>query len=162
MIKASTTKIEQQLAEYKATVERKLKHMVTKFAYEIAQTAIGFTPLGDASEGSRYEWLYKLRTDLPQEEGIARGNWRFSFDKNVDVQEISGKDSGSEALRLFQSQASAYKLGQTFYILNSAPYISALEVDSSLQTNGQGIEKPTNDLVMATYKANLQEYYKQG
>lgn len=159
MIKASTSKVEEQLAKFKLEVERKLKHMVTKFAYEIAQTAIENTPLGDSITYVRY---YKARTDLPQVEGIARGNWQFSFDRNAGVQIIAGQASGEAALDVFEAKSGAYKLGQTFYILNAAPYIGALEADSSPQTNGMGIVKPTINTVMSAYKINLQEYYKQG
>lgn len=159
MIKASTSKVEEQLAKFKLEVERKLKHMVTKFAYEIAQTAIENTPLGDAEIFVEY---YSKRTNLPQVEGIARGNWQFSYSKNADVQMIAGSDSGSTALSLFKENSKSFKLGQSFYIINAAPYISDLEENYSPQTNGMGIQKPTNDMVMATYKINLQEYYKQG
>lgn len=159
MIKADTSKLEAQLKQYIAEVERKLKYMVVNFGQQVAEYAIGNTPLGDSVTYARY---YQARTDLPQVEGIARGNWQFSTNQDGTLQLIAGRQSGDTALDVFSYKASSYQLGQTFYISNAAPYISSLEADSSGQTSGQGILKPTMDTIAATYLIDLKNFYDKG
>lgn len=159
MISADTSKLEKQLAEYKLQVERKLKHMVTSFAYRIADYAIGNTPIGDSVKFAR---LYKARTDLPDEEGLSKGNWQYSNSPTAALQWVHGQGSGEQALGILKGEAVNYKLGDTFYIVNPTPYIAALENNRSNQTFGNGIYKPTIALVMSTYSIDLKHYYDQG
>jgi hypothetical protein len=159
MIKADTSRIEQQLAEYKLEVERKLKYMVANFAYRVAQYAISSTPLGDSVKYASY---YNARTDLPTIEGLSQGNWQYSTTSNASLQLIAGRKAGDSALDIIEARTSGYKLGDTFYIVNTTPYIADLEADYSPQTNGMGIMQPTIDLIASTYKIDLVQYYKQG
>lgn len=159
MLTVSTSELEKQLEQYKAEVKRKLEYMVVNFGERIAEYAINKTPLGDSITYARY---YKARTDLPQVEGIAKGNWQFSYTPDGTLQLIAGIGSGDTALDVFISKSASYKLGQTFYISNAAPYIDSLEADYSGQTNGQGILKPTMDLIAATYAVDLKNFYDKG
>lgn len=159
MITADTSKLEKQLAEYKLQVERKLKHMVTSFAHRIADYAISKTPIGDSV---KYAGFYQARTDLPQVEGLAQGNWQFSHSPNGNLQLIAGQGSGGAALDILETKAASYKLGDTFYILNPTPYIGMLENNYSRQTGFDGISEPTIALVMSTYSIDLKHYYDQG
>lgn len=159
MISADTSKLEKQLAEYKLQVERKLKYMVASFAYRIADYAIDNTPIGDSVKFARY---YQARTDLPQVEGLSKGNWQFSTSPNATLQLIAGQGSGGAALDVLLHKAANYKLGDTFYIVNPTPYIGLLENNRSNQTFGNGIYKPTIALVMSTYSIDLKHYYDQG
>lgn len=159
MISADTSKLEKQLAEYKLQVERKLKHMVTSFAYRIADYAISKTPIGDSVKFAGY---YQARTDLPQVEGLAQGNWQFSTSPNATLQLIAGQGSGGAALDVLLNRAGSYKLGDTFYIVNPTPYIGLLEKNHSKQTGFDGISEPTIALVMSTYSIDLKHYYDQG
>lgn len=156
MIKADTSKLEAQLKQYIAEVERKLKYMVVNFGQQVAEYAIGNTPLGDSV---KYARLYQLRTDLPKEEGIARGNWQFSTNQDGTLQLISGKQSGDTALDIFSYKSSSYQLGQTFYIANAAPYISILD-DGVV--GDSAILKPTMDTIAATYLIDLKNFYDKG
>lgn len=159
MITADITELEKQLEQYKAEVERKLKFMVVNFGERIAEYAINNTPLGDSVTYARY---YQARNDLPQVEGIARGNWQFSYTKDGNLQLIAGQASGEVALDVFAAKSASYKLGQSFYVSNAAPYIGALEADFSGQTNGQGIIRPTMDTIAATYAIDLKNFYDKG
>lgn len=129
-------------AFHKEAVER-LERMTRRFAYRISQDAINNTPLGDSKRFFKY---YQQRTFLPKEEGLARGNWQYDTDGNFSLKLVSGQDSGNQALASIASSSSSYKLGQTFYIGNSTPYIIALEKGYSPKASG-GILKPTvNDI----------------
>lgn len=154
--------LEKQLEELIKTTERKLKHMVHSFAYEIAFTAASNTPLGDSV---RYFSLYKARAtyeDLPDEEGMARGNWQYS-EGSATLQYVYGQDSITEAMQILKAKVNSnYKLGDSFSIVNTVPYFEELENNSSKQTNNQGILQPSYNTVLSAYKINLPMYYKQG
>lgn len=156
---ASIQKLEQQLEELIKTTERKLKNMVAGFSYNIAMHAISKTPLGSSADFP--EW-YARRTLLPNIEGIAQGNWQYS-EGSAELILNAGQNAGDKALSMLMTDVKAnYSLGDSFSIVNTAPYIRALEYNYSPQTEGQGIYKPTKDLVLATYKIDLNRYYQQG
>ena len=158
-ITLDTSALLKELQQYHTDAIRKMEFMVRSFSYKLTMRAIENTPLGDSDKFAKY---YKARTYLPQEEGIARGNWQFSINDVFNLQLISGEASGNEALDHEKSQAMVYKLGDTFYIGNAAPYISALEADHSIQTSGKGIMQPTMDDITGAYSADFQYYYNRG
>lgn len=159
MITADVTKAQKQLQEYNLVVRRKLKHMVVNFARQIAAYAIDKTPLGDSET---YAKMYSTRTFLPKVEGLARGNWQFSPTTSASLQLIAGRQSGDSALDIIEQKSQGYKLGDTFYIINTAPYITALEGNHSPQTLGEGIMRPTMQMITASYKIDLKLFYDQG
>ena len=156
MITFDTTALLKSLQDAHADAKRRLEQMVRGFTYEVSLRAIENTPLGNAEVYARY---YRARVDLPQEEGIARGNWQFGLDDSFNLQLISGQDSGVEASNLIKSTSASYRLGATFYIANAAPYISDLEADKSYQTNGQGIMQPTIADITGAYAVDFQYHY---
>jgi hypothetical protein len=158
----SLTALEKQLEELIKTTERKLKNMVQSFAYEIAFTAASNTPIGDSVQ---YFSLYKARAkyqDLPDEEGMARGNWQYS-EGSATLQYVYGQDSIAEAMKIFKAKAASnYKLGDSFSIVNTVPYFDELEDNYSKQTKKQGILQPSYNTVLSAYKINLPLYYQNG
>ncbi len=160
-ITCNTSGLQKQLEQIRKEVTRKLKAMVVEFAYNVSLSAVANTPLGDSITYRRY---YEARQGLPQIEGLARGNWQYSESTSgVSLKLIAGLASGEAASDGVAASAGAYyKLGDTFYIGNAAPYISALENNYSRQTQGQGISQPTLNTVMQVYSFRLDDYYKQG
>lgn len=158
-VKFDTSKLLAQLQAFQIEATRRMEKMVEGFVYQLTMRAIDNTPMGDSARFLEY---YQARTGLPQEEGIAQGNWQYSKDGTFQLQLFSGKQSGLDALIKVRSEAASYKLGETIYVGNAAPYINALEGNSSIQTNGKGIIRPTLEQITGAYAVNLQYYYKKG
>lgn len=150
--------LNKQIQSLVKQVERKMTNMVRGFAYEVAVRAIGNTPLGDSEKFANW---YANRTLLPAVEGIARGNWQYSEGK-AELVFVAGRESGTIAAANVKKDALAYKLGDRFSILNTAPYISALEKNYSSQTQGSGILKPTLHDIKIMYSVELLKYYNKG
>jgi len=158
MLEFDTTALLASLTKAHEDAIKRLEQMVRGFAYEFSLRAIENTPLGDAG---KYWEYYSARTDLPQEEGLARGNWQFSTDSSFALQLISGQDSGTVASDNIKRTSQAYTLGSTFYIGNSTPYIDDLEANSSYQTNRAGIMAPTVDDITGAYSVDFQMHYNK-
>ena len=158
-ISFDTSKLLAQLQAFEKESTRRMEKMVEGFAYQLTMRAIENTPMGDSV---RFQSYYSARTDLPQEEGIAQGNWQYSKDGSFQLQLFSGQQSGIDALNKVKVDSVSYKLGDVLYIGNAAPYIDALENNSSLQTNSKGILQPTLEQITGAYSVNLQYYYKKG
>lgn len=154
-----------QLEDLKLDVENRLKGMVQKFSFNIADAAVGFTPLGDES---LYPSLYEQRQQiwgLKPEKGYARGSWQVSLDGTLDKQELYGVGSGDTALGAVNTHLRNYKLGEDIIIGNPAHYIGNLEglygPPSSRQAP-QGIMKPATDKIINIYAIRLDDYYNAG
>lgn len=156
-VKFDASKLIAQLQAFEKEATRRMEKMVEGFAYELSLRAIENTPLGDSVRFMEY---YSARTDLPQVEGIAQGNWQYSETGNFALQLIAGRQAGDSALDIVQARSSSYKLGKTFYIGNAAPYILALENGYSSQVHS--IMQPTLADITGAYAVNLQFYYKRG
>lgn len=154
MITADISKTIESLKKAHAEIVRRMENMVRGFAYEFAVTAVANTPLGD---DEKYAKLYQRRTYLQPIAGFAQGSWQYSESSNLAEQDTY---SGSEALQKIQGKLSGYKLGESFVIGNTGPYIINLENGSSDQAP-DGITRPTIDQVMSAYKINLVRYYQQ-
>lgn len=168
MISVDTSTVVSELDKYILEIERKLKRMVEGFAYEVALTASEKTPIGDPDNGtSWYQEKYQERFDIykiPIEGGYHKGAWQYSSNGNfVFNPNSTGKTSGNDAAKFTKQKAIAeYKLGSKFYIGAIGPGYSDLEDNSSLQTSGQGIIKPTIDAIAISYKVDLKRYFDQG
>lgn len=157
-VEFDTSALLAQLQAFEKEAVRRMEKMTEDFAYHLAKRAISNTPLGDSNAFMGY---YQARTDLPQVEGIARGNWQYSKDSNFQLQLIYGIDSDIKASDKVAADAKSYKLGETFYIGNAAPYIGALEANHSIQTNGYGIMAPTIESIQGLYSFDFQNHYKR-
>lgn len=154
MISADVSKTLESLKKAHAEIVRRLENMVRGFAYEFAMTAVSNTPLGD---DEKYFKLYQRRTYLQPIAGFAQGSWQVSNSGSLQQQDLY---SGSAAISKVQSDMQDYKLGQSFTIGNTGPYIINLENGSSNQAP-EGITRPTIGQVMAAHKINLLRYYQQ-
>ena len=162
-VKFDTSQLLLQLQAFEKEATRRMEKMVEGFAYHMAKRAIFNTPLGDASNIINlgyYEQRF-ANTGLLIDEGLARGNWQFSKDASFQFVGNYGQDSDIQAARNVESQSKAYKLGETFYIGNSAPYIGALERGYSKQALN-GIVQPTMDDIKGLYAFDFQNHYKRG
>lgn len=155
MIRADTTKTLQSLKKAHAEIVRRLEQMVRGFAYEFAVTAVDNTPLGNYE---MYKKWYDARTYLQPRPGFAQGSWQVSFSGNL--QELDRYD-GEEAKAVARNSMLSYKLGQSFTIGNTGPYIAMLDNGHSTKQAPSGITGPTVNQVMAAYKVNLVRYYEQ-
>jgi hypothetical protein len=161
-VKLDTSRLLAQLQAFEKEATRRMERMVQGFAYQLTIQASSNTPLGDTNAWMTWYQERQTNTGLLPQEGLARGNWQFSKDAVFTLQSNYGVNSDDAAADKVRVQSVAYKLGETFYIGNSAPYISALENDYSNQTNSMGIIKPTMSQITGAYAVNLQYYYKKG
>jgi hypothetical protein len=158
VITTDTSKLLQDLKKFHLDAVRRLEQMVAGFAYEFVMTGVENTPLGDVEEHLKLYQQRQRRLGLDVQAGFAQGSWQVALDNSLEFQDTY---SGATAIAAAKINMMNYKLGQSFVIGNTGPYIGALENNYSPQTNGLGIIKPTVDLVMSTYKINLVRYYKQ-
>ena len=156
MISIDVSKLVQELKDYKIEVQKRLENMVRGFTYEFAMIAIDNTPLGD---DEKYLALYKRRTYLQPQAGFAQGSWQVPADMNGTLEQ-QDLYSGSAALSAIRTHMLNYKLGETFVLGNTGPYIAQLENGYSNQAP-DGIMAPTIDQMLAAYKVNLTRYYQQ-
>lgn len=153
MITFDTAALLKSLQDAHADAKRRLEQMVRGFAYEFSVRAIENTPLGDSEKYARY---YQARVNLPKVEGIARGNWQFSTDSSFELQIVAGRFSNEQALEIIENTSSGYRLGQTFYIGNAAPYITHLEYNIST-----GIMRPTIADITGAFAVDFQYQYNK-
>ena len=159
MISVDASTVMKELEEYLKETTRKLEHMVREFAYQISETAIRNTPLGDAN---KYFELYQSREELEPVEGFARGSWQVSKTGQFVFQEYYTASSGDKALSLIKTSLGLYKLGQNLYIGNNAYYIDSLENGSSKEQAPLGIMQPTVDNILKSYQVDLKRLYNEG
>lgn len=76
------------------------------------------------------------------------------------MQELYGVTSGDTAKDASITQMMNYRLGEEVLIGNLGPYIEKLENNHSVQTNDNGIMRPTLDVITGIYQFNLADYYK--
>lgn len=160
MIKCDTSKLEEQLKKFHETSVKKLEGMVRKFAYWVTVSATNYTPLGDSQ---RFADLYALRQErynLKPEEGFAKGSWQISLDGTLNIQELYGPRSGSNAVDAAIINLMNYNLGESVIIGNTGPYIMKLENNYSPKTFGNGIMAPTLRDITSIYSLDLDSYYR--
>lgn len=170
MLKIDSSALQKQLLKLKSQVEMKLEGMVREFSYNVADQAITNTPLGDSDKN--WEWYLKRIEDkkwqsygLLPDEGFAQGSWQVVTSKSsVSLNQVDnyGKNSDQAALSSVKSNMTSYQLGNIVIIGNKGPYIMNLENNYSDQTNGQGIMKPTLQIIQAVYSTQLKVYYDRG
>ncbi len=160
-ITVNTDELLKQMEQHILDTVNRMENMVRGFAYEVSLVAIDNTPLGDAEQ---YQKLYQrrfIRYGLAPQEGFAQGSWQVAFDNNLDFQELYGPNSGNTAAGSIKTHMLNYKLGDSFVIGNTGPYIVKLEAGYSDQAP-EGIMQPTVDSIMLTYKSDLVRYFNQG
>lgn len=161
MITVEIDNLIKDLEKYHDDMVFRLEQMVRTFSYNVALTAIQKTPIGDSEYyADWYEKRYN-ETGLIPIHGLSRGNWQYSKNNAASLQSNYGDNSSSEALKQFKEASVQYRLGDTFYIGDYTPYASWLENNYSPQTNGEGIGRPTMQVVTSLYQFSLPQYYKE-
>jgi hypothetical protein len=157
--------------QFKSYATRKLKNVVLELALSIARNAYTLTPIGDDAKIERgakgvsgkdamYYWLYEYRNEdlgLPMQAGYHAGAWRYSESRTPEFKpEIRDMEKMLSDLKAdFKAN---FTLGETFFIGAAGPAYKLFETG----VIGQPITKPTIDLVMMTYKIDLQQAYRNG
>lgn len=159
-VSVNTSDLLKQLRDIKTEVERKMKNMVTGFAYNVVLSASDNTPLG---EEGRYDNLYDLRAKnfgIEATPGFHMGAWRYSESGNLafDTNIYSPEEATS---RVMQDAKANYNVGDTFYVGAIGPAYQDLENGSSGKAPN-GIMKPALDQLMSIYQADLQAFYRRG
>lgn len=165
MLEVNADDLLKDLEKYLAETTRKLENMVRGFAYEVTLAASDNTPVGDYESlftNHRYAAYYHKRADeygIPVDVGFHAGAWSANTDGNFDFTSViyDRNDVG----RFAKQGLAAYKLGETVYIGAEGPAFEALEAGSSQQSL-DGIVAPTLRQIEASYKVDLQRYFKQG
>lgn len=168
ILQANADNAVRDLEKYIIDLEKRLKNMVVGFAYEVTLHASGSTPIGNAEDlheenpnkGQRkYQWFYDKRFDsygIPVNVGFHRNAWVFSLTPTTTLDRTIGSNPEEKVRSVGNA---SYRLGDSFYISATGPGFSYLEDNGSTQTNGQGIVKPTIDLIQSTYKVDLKKYF---
>ena len=166
-LQVDISKLEKDLERFNLENNRKLQNAVEMFAVDIAKAASQKTPIGDESslvEGTKYYGYYDTRAknlNIPIEVGYHKGAWQYSESGMLDftpaVTEVS--TMLDDVLNIAQME---YKLGDTFTVGAIGPGYAALENDSSLQTNGQGIMQPALDVVTSVFAVDITRHYQNG
>lgn len=169
--------ISKEIHGYKLDVERRLKNMVSEFAYAATRAIQDAIPIGDAesiSEGGEgkgidaaaYYRMYQARNRTwgipsdPIEAGLHRGN--ISYNETNDFAFVNRViDEDIAALNVRSEADSFYNIGDTFYIGGSAPAFDKLEAGFSQQAP-DGISSRADSAIANIYRLNMKMYYDQG
>jgi hypothetical protein len=164
MLSANTDELEKSLAEYKAEVERKLKHMVVGFAQDVAEAASQATRKGHISEGgntAKYVEYYKKRAKSRSEggygiealEGFHKGAWTYTegtLEFNPVIYDVPTMLGNVD----YKAQAN-YKIGDTFTIGATGPAYEELEILDDIRGKAEST-------IQGAYLSDLKQYYEEG
>lgn len=164
MLSANTDELEKSLAEYKAEVERKLKHMIVGFAQDVALAASNATRKGHISEGGNtlaYINHYKKRAKSRSEggfgiepiEGYHKGAWQYA-EGELHFSPIIYDQATMLGTVDYKAEAN-YKIGDTFSIGAIGPAYEELE-------NLDDIRGKAESTIQRAYLSNLKQYYEEG
>lgn len=178
MISCDTSKLEDELKKFHEEATRKMEGMVQLFSYWVTFEAIENTPFGDDIE---YAALYNNRLRLGitknNKAGHAKGGWVIEMNQPYSSWWFMQADNeNAENVKWAADHRSEnYKLGDTVYITNNVPYVSAdawpydtykngapvrsLESGASSQAP-YGIMEPTLHAIMGIYQSDLKKYYE--
>lgn len=160
-----------EIADYKLEVERKLKGMVSMFAYAATRAIQEKIPIGDqasidageiAASGPQkaYYDLYSKRNDnfgIDTEVGFHRGalayseSGSFQFSPNINEEYTAAEE-------VQNSLDAQYAIGDRFFIGAEGPAYDALEAGSSAQAP-DGISKPADQAIADIYRLDMKTYY---
>lgn len=179
MISCDTSKLEAELKKFHEEATRKLEGMVEKFSYWVTWEAIENTPFGDDVE---YAALYnnpaRLSITKNAQAGNAKGGWVIEMNKPYSSWWFMQADNeNAENVKWAADHRSTnYKIGDTVYITNNVPYVSAdgwpydtykngspvksLESGASTQAPF-GIMEPTLNAILGIYQSDLKKYYEE-
>ena len=151
MISIDTDSLVKQLEDLEATITRKLEATVRGFAFELSNTVIALTPVGDLA---KFASFYAARTPpWPKFPGMAISNWVYT--KTGATYRPIADTTGKPSKENIASGLSTYKLGENFYIGNDVPYIGMLE-------NGHSNQAPDGFMMQAAtraYSVDLKKYF---
>lgn len=151
MIKIDTQGLVKQLEDLEALITRKLEATVRGFAYELSDTVIALTPVGDLT---RFASFYESRTPpWPKFPGMAVSNWVYTT-TGATYRPIADT-TGNPSRQDIKTGLATYKLGEFFVIGNDVPYIQMLEQGHSDQApNGFMMQAATR-----VYSVDLKKYF---
>jgi hypothetical protein len=159
MLSANTDELEKSLAEYKAEVERKLKHMVVGFAQDVAEAASRATRKGHISEGgntTKYVEYYKKRTQqygIAPVEGFHKGAWTYT-EGNLQFSPTIYDEATMLGNVDYKAEAS-YKIGDTFSIGATGTAYDMLQKLDDIQGEAEST-------IQRAYLSDLKQYYEEG
>lgn len=179
MISCDTSKLEAELKKFHEEVTRKLEGMVEKFSYWVTWEAIENTPFGDDVE---YAALYnnpaRLSITKNAKAGNAKGGWVIEMNEPYTPSWFMQADNeNAENVKwAIDHRSSNYKIGDTIYITNNVPYVSANGWPYDTYKNGSpvrslesgassqapfGIMEPTLNAILGIYQSDLKKYYEE-
>lgn len=174
MIKVESDKCVKSIRNLENTLRRKLKHMVSGFIYEFSLIAVDNTPYGNVES---FLNLYKYRAKVspyPVNAGVAKAGWQIDINTKTDnaYNDYADSSEASNVKQRLKNEAFvSFKLGDKINLGNAVPYVtknnwplpgaSSLESGASSQAPS-GIIRPTLQMLTATYRINLVNYFKKG
>jgi hypothetical protein len=153
MISANADELIKSLDSYKVEVERKLKHMVVKFAQDVATAASIETAIGDESRLHNMYLERQRARGIDPHPGFHKGAWVYTegsltFDPTIH--------SRQDMLSNVQSAANAeYKIGDSFIVGAEGTAYAFLE-------RRDGIVHDAMKAVQEVYQSNLERHYNEG
>lgn len=172
---SNANEVAKEILDYKTEVERKLRGMVSMFAYAATRAIQEKTPIGDqasidageiAANGPQkaYYELYSKRNDRfgigggdDIEVGFHRGAFGYSESGNFQfVPVVMDELTAAEDLQM--DVEAYYAIGDKFFIGAEGPGYSALEAGSSEQAP-DGISGPAMQVISDIYRMDMKTYY---
>jgi len=165
--------VAREINDYRTDVERKLKGMVESFAFAATRAIQQNIPVGNqaAIEAGKsgvqpeatYRQLYQLRENtygIEMQAGYHRGALKYSEDGSFEMGEnVLVTDAYDAANAVYDAANSYYEIGDTFYIGAEGPAYDLLENNSSPQTNGNGIMRPSEEMISEIYRSDMKTFY---
>ena len=171
---SNADEVAKEILDYKTEVERKLRGMVSMFAYAATRAIQEKTPIGDqasidagkiATEGPQRDYYisYRDRKNNPNigidtKVGFHRGAYEYSETGNFQFSpEITEEYAAAEALQ--NSVDARYAIGDKFYIGAEGPGYHALDKEASSAQAPDGISGPAMQVISDIYRMDMKTYY---
>lgn len=166
--------VAKEILDYKTEVERKLRGMVSMFAYAATRAIQEKTPIGDqdsieagrdATEGPQRDYfvLYRDRKNNPNigidtKVGFHRGAYEYSESGNFQFSpEIVEEYAAAEEVQ--NAVDAKYAIGDKFFIGAEGPGYYALDKEASSEQAPDGISGPAMQVISDIYRMDMKTYY---
>lgn len=169
---SNANEVAKEILDYKTEVERKLRGMVSMFAYAATRAIQEKTPIGDqasidagemAANGPQKDYynLYAGRQrdyGIKTEVGFHRGAYEYSETGNFQFSpDVLEEYSAAEEVQ--NAVDARYAIGDKFFIGAEGPGYYALDKEASSAQAPDGISGPAMQVISDIYRMDMKTYY---
>jgi len=158
IISANLKEVEKSFEAVIKDIEVRLTNMAVGFGQMVAAKAESQNPIGlnTPSMQDYYEARQRLGPyHLQPTPGFSKGSWQATESSSFPWRETYGGGAGQAAVAAIPSQLSGYKLGDTYYVGNTGPYIGILNQRYNI------IDISTRDIMQA-FSIDMSAIYNKG